>query len=492
MKRTTRAAAVVGALAALATTVTAGAIAATTTTAATTTAAGAVTSETVPIPTVTGPIAGQPVTASPVPLPGYTQQEYFVSGRATGYVEAGDWGADGRWSVAPASSAPYETRMLVRRPADPRRFSGTVVVEWLDVPGGVEVDPDFLYTHAELVRAGDAWVGVTTLHQGAASLQARDPARYAALSQPGDSYSYSIYSQAAQLLRHPGAVDPLGGLRPRTLIGDGYSGASFHVVTYIDALQPVDRLFDGFLVHSRKASAAPISVAPQPQQPAPPVARTRTDLDVPVLTVETETEILAHLPTFPGLDYVPATQPDTNRFRLWEAPGTAHVDATLARLLAIEIGGPGATPQPCALPPNDGQESALMDAALAQLTRWIRTGVPAPSAPRITLIPGSTPTIARDADGNALGGIRTPALQAPTGTLTGSGNSGPTAQCDLEGTTTPFSPTRLHALYPTRATYLAAVTRAAANDVAAGFLLPADATTILTTAHNFPPATTNP
>lgn len=107
-------------------------------------------------------------------------------------------------------------------------------------------------------------------------------------------------------------------------------------------------------------------------------------------------------------------------FRLWEAPGTSHVDAGLDALLAAESGTP---PTPCALPANDGQQSAVMDAALARPDHWIRTGVAAPAAPRIQVTPDGT-AIARDRDGNALGGVRTPALQAPTATLTGAGNTG--------------------------------------------------------------------
>lgn len=171
-------------------------------------------------PTVTGPVnggTGRPFPTSPVALSpaGYTEQEYFLSGTATGYVQAGTWGSDGRWDVQPATQAPYRTRLLVRRPVDPARFLGTVVVEWLDLPGGVDIDPDFLYEHDELLRAGYAWVGVSAQQQGITALQRIDPGRYADLTQPGDTFSYSIYSQAAQVLRHPAGVDPLGGLRPR-------------------------------------------------------------------------------------------------------------------------------------------------------------------------------------------------------------------------------------------------------------------------------------
>lgn len=209
---------------------------------------------------------------------------------------------------------------------------------------------------------------------------------------------------------------------------------------------------------------------------------TRTDSSAPVLTVETETEILQTYPSFPNLDYYPVSQPDSRHFRLWEVPGASHVDATRDALLAAES---GSQPTQCALPANDGQESAVMSAALARLNHWIGTGVPAPSAPRIDITPDGT-TIARDEYGNALGGVRTPALDAPIATLTGSGNTGTSPQCEIEGTTTGFSPVQLKALYPTRRAYVTAIARAVADSLTTGFLLPPDAADIVKTAAALP------
>lgn len=433
----------------------------------------------VPVPTVTGPVAGTPITSSPVPLPGYTQQEYFVSGTATGYQEAGTWGADGRWGATPAEQAPYTTRILVRRPADPARFSGTVVVEWLNVSSSIDLDPDFLYSSAQVLRAGDAWVGVSAQAVGVNTLRAIEPARYGSLSHPGDTFSYSIFSQATRALLGGANVDPLGGLHPRTLIADGESQSASRMVTYINAIQPIDRLFNGFLVHSRGVSAAPISQSPQVNQPTPPIVNTRTDLRTPVLTVETETDLLA-----PILDYLPATQADSRDFRLWEIAGTSHVDLREGNLFIAEVEPFVGTPvYQCGLPPNQDEESAVLDAALAQLTQWVRFGIPAPHANRITTQDGA---IVRDADGNALGGIRTPAQQVPTAAHNGNANTGPSFPCALYGTSTPFPPQRLAELYPTHQAYVGDVARATTFDTLAGFVLPYDARQIVATAASAP------
>jgi hypothetical protein len=434
--------------------------------------------EQVAAPTVTGPITGGrfgvPFSSSPIPLgpAGYTEQEYFLSGTATGYQQAGTWGSDGRWPVAAAEQAPYETRMLVRRPADPARFNGTVVVEWLNVTAGVDLDPDYLYDSAELLRAGYAWVGVSAQAVGVNALRAIDPARYAGLDHPGDTFSYSIYSQAAAALLNPDGVQPLGGLRPKALIADGESQSALRMTTYANAIQPIDRLFDGFLIHSRSAGAAPISQAPQADQPSPAIAQDRTDLSAPVLAVETETDLFT-APLF----YQQLSQPDSARFRLWELAGSSHLDANAIALAGAEIGRfLPVPPDGCALPPNSDDENYLMNNALAQLDRWVRIGVPPVHAPRIE-VDGST--IVRDANGNALGGVRSPILQAPTASHSGTGNSGPSIECRLSGTMTPFTPAQLSARYPTHAAYVAAVSVAALSDVARGYLLPQDAAELI-------------
>src|SRR4051812_9644446 len=95
---------------------------------------------TTPVPKVTGPV---PVTADSYPFmaanrstpafdlakAGYTEEEFIVSGNANVY----DWAADGALNVK-TPNAPYGTRILVRRPSNAARFSGTVVVELLFPP----------------------------------------------------------------------------------------------------------------------------------------------------------------------------------------------------------------------------------------------------------------------------------------------------------------------------------------------------------------------
>jgi hypothetical protein len=443
-------------------------------------------------PVVTGPVTGGKgaivlaSTAFGLGSVGYTQSEFFLSGHASSYAPKVPLGSDGQWQVAPATTAPYTTRIVVYRPANPARFNGTVVVEWLNVSGGVDVGPDWLYTHNELIRDGFAWVGVSAQAVGVTADKTADPVRYAALSHPGDSYSYDIFSQAGQAV-WDSAGKILGGLRPHRVLAEGESQSAFRLTTYIDAVQPLVHVYDGFLVHSRGAGSAPLSQAPQQTIFTPQVVFFRRHLGVPVLAAETETDLMV-------LGYLADQQDDFHGFRLWEMAGTAHADDYLLSISALDNGsgavGPsefGAMLNPpssspagtCARPVNTGEEHYVLDAAQYWLNRWVRTGQPPPRAPRLRVNTSSSPpSFVLDANGNVKGGVRTPAVDVPVATLSGIGQSG-TSFCFLFGTTTPFSAAKLAALYPSHARFVARWARDTIADARAGFIRPADAAELI-------------
>ncbi|WOX09952.1 alpha/beta hydrolase domain-containing protein [Streptomyces sp. N50] len=441
-------------------------------------------------PEVTGPVTGGKGavvlqgTSFDLGGVGYTQSEFFLSGTATSYTSANPLGSDGRWDVTPASTAPYTTRIVMNRPSNPTRFNGTVVVEWLNVSAGLDTAPEWIYTHNELIREGYAWIGVSAQAVGVAATKAADPVRYAALSHPGDSYSYDIFTQAGQAVRDS-AAKILGGLRPRTVLAEGESQSAFRLTTYVDAVQPLAHAYDGFLVHSRAGFAAALSQAPQADVPTPAVVEFRTDTDVPVLTVQTETDLML-------LGYLTARQPDTGRLRFWEVAGTAHADDYVANVGAADTGNgavsageldamldpPTGTPAfSCADPINTGPAHYVMDGAQHALRGWVLTGIPPAKTAQLQVTTSSdgTPAFVLDANGNATGGIRTPAVDAPVAALSGLGQTGSAQFCFLFGTTTPFTAAKLAALYPTHAEFVRQWAARTAAAVAAGTIRPADA-----------------
>lgn len=416
--------------------------------------------------------------------PGYVIREVAASGTATSYRLDGSAAPDGRWRFVPDGSASYRTRVIVRRPSDPARFKGTVIVEWLNVSGGVDSGPEYDSTREEITRAGDIWVGVSAQLIGVMGgpvlvhapttgpdlagkgLVNIDPARYGSLHHPGDGYSFDIFTQIARAIRQERG--PVAGSRAQRIIAAGESQSAFALVTYINGVAPLTHAFDGYFVHSRAASALPIAapgraVGIVDALGGAPVMF-RSDRDTPILDVQTESD--AGL-----LRSLAARQPDDAHFRLWEVAGTAHADAHLL--------GAEASKLDCGLPVNDGPLHLVAKAALGALDQWLRTGAPPPSAPRFDVTPGPQPAVMRDADGIVLGGIRTPPVDVPVDVLSGSVAPDASTICVLSGSTKPLPATRLAQLYPTRGEYLRRYGVETDRVIAAGYVLPADRAALL-------------
>ncbi len=411
---------------------------------------------------------------------GWVEHELAACGTATSY-QAETLPADGRFELQPRGTAPYRTRAIVRCPADRAAFSGTVVVEWLNVSGGLDANPDWVYLAEELVRQGTAWVGVSAqffgVEGGAVAVDAGagegvaglglkhvDEARYGSLAHPGDAFAYDIFSHVGRAVR-AAEVPALAGLEVEQVLAVGESQSAFALVTYIDGVHPLAGVYDGFLVHSRGRAALPLGEpgtgATAVESIAGPPARLRTDLDVPVLVVQTETDLTAVLGSYD------ARQDDTERLRLWEVAGTAHADATILGGLAHMVD--------CGVPINDGPQRFVLRAALRHLVRWAGGGEPPPVAARLVADPGPDgAVIRRDADGIALGGIRLPQVEVPVATLSGEPGRTDSLMCRLLGSTVAFTPERLAERYASRAAYLAEYRAAADRAIAEGFALEDD------------------
>ncbi len=414
---------------------------------------------------------------------GYTQHEYVASGTATSYTSASALARDGRWTFVPGATAAYRTRVLVRMP-EQQHFSGNVVVEWLNVSGGVDADPDWSTLHEDIIRHGDGWVGVSAQQIGVTGgpvlvkvdvpgnedagkgLVKIDPARYGSLVHPGDAYALDIYTQVGRTLRDGAG---LGGPKPQRLIAAGESQSAFTMVTYYDGVQPLTKAFDGFFVHSRGAGGLPLLAGTKSSGIADaiqgPAALFRTDVAAPIMDVQTETDLTSVLSSYA------ARQPDNDRFRLWEVTGTSHADAHLL--------GSNSKYIQCGVPINDGDLHIVAKAAYRALESWITSSTPPLHAPRIDVQAGKTPTIRRDTDGIALGGIRTPPVDVPVATLSGVPGPNTSVICLLLGSSKPFSAARLAQLYPSRAVYVQRFTAAADATIKAGFALAADRAALL-------------
>lgn len=416
---------------------------------------------------------------APMP-PGYVQHEYLATGTATDYKAQGELGGDGKWTFVPDTTADFRTRIVVRRPENPDKASGTVVVEWLNVSGGIDANPDWVSFSDEMARKGHTWVGVSTQHIGieggpvlvavpgfedlvGKGLKAMDPERYGSLKHPGDGYSFDIFTQVARAMRAGGAV--IGGITPRTILAAGESQSAIALTTYYNGVQPITKAFDGFFAHSRAFAGLPLVAAGKAADLVGAMTQSkpttfRNDLAAPVLDLQAESDVIGVLNSYA------VRQPDSSTFRLWEVAGTAHADQHLL--------GPVAKSLDCGAPVNAGPMYLVAGAALRSLDTWVRTGQAPPEAPRLDVTAGEAPAITRNGDGIAEGGIRTPPVDVPVKVLSGASGGSQELICILLGTTKPLAAGRLAALYPSRDAYEKQYAAATDEAIKAGFLLEED------------------
>lgn len=422
----------------------------------------------------------------------YLEEEFILSGTAARFAPIGALGLDGYWTVWVEGGAPYRTRILVRRPKDPARFNGAVIVEWLNVTAGCEVS----LVDDGLLDQGFAWVGVSAQRVGVEGnmvdpqgLRAWDPERYGMLSIPGDSLSYDIFTQAARAVgphRAHSGVDPMGGLPVKWLIATGGSQSGSRLTTYYNAIQNVARVFDGIVPtitngfapgfddRSMDMSATPLEEILKMVSFRVPF---REDLDTPLILVNSESE---------APNYHPIARPDSRWFRYWEVAGAPHLPGPLNRTKEALFARDGITGNPLAGSdsPSEVSWTPTATAAYAAILRWIRTSEPAPTMPRMEVLLGSDPAIVRDEFGNARGGIRLPELEVPVASYTGAMPPGPGS---ISGTMNRFSDDRVKSLYPRQDDYVSKVGIAAARAERQGAILAARKQEYMAVARAFRP-----
>ena len=452
---------------------------------------------------------------------GFVESEWAVAGEAASY-DATATPADGRFELTVAEPAPFATRVLVRRPADPAQFSGVVLVEWLNVSGGQDAAPDWTYLADEILRAGHVWIGVSAQFIGVEGgdaavgmggqtlgLRATRPERYDDLHHPGDAYAYDIVTQVGRYARDPqaaggssalapastsdsDATGPLGDLQPRRVIAVGESQSAFALTSYVNGVHGLAGVFDAFLLHSRGAGFLPFDDRGRAADIRASLgtlpARLREDVGVPVLLVQAEGDLVGMIGA------LPARQPDSEWITTWEIAGQAHADLFQLGEFAqfVDCGGQI----------NTGQQVFVMRAGLRHLVSWAGGGARPPAAPPIEFddddnsttgnpatdgpatggpATGSPTTSnpATDSLGNRRGGVRTPVVEAPVEFLTGDVLPDVQPMCMLLGRTVELDEQTLRRRWQGREQYLQAYREATDRLISEGFLLPEDRDEIL-------------
>ena len=389
------------------------------------------------------PTISAPVTGPGVMFPGlqrvpagtgladqkYVVKEYFVSGTASG--------------------KPYTTRILVRQPEDPGRFSGVVVAEPMHASGNSWM---FFFTRIYMMRRGHVSVEIAPQKAGTeATIVASNPERYAAINIPEAGQASEIIAQVGALLKSNGSSSPLVGVRVRRMILMGTSQSAGTLRAYLPAhaswrMPDGTPIFDGFL---------PTSTA---GMPIPKV-------DVPLIQIATQTEVNGAAAK--GSAYRrPDGDAPGDQFRLYEIAGMPHNDSRES---------PTYSPDPCKMPVTKFPVGAMMAMALHHVIEWADKGTLPPRAERIVV---ENSAILLDAQGNARGGVRSTYVDVPVATYGVPNNADPKPgtrddfYCGIAGYETPLAADRLGALYKDAATYRGKVQQRLGDLTKAGWFLP--------------------
>lgn len=208
---------------------------------------------------------------------GYEEQEYLVSGTAQGTMA-------GYPQSTPYPALPFTTRIIIRRPTNPSKANGTVVLEWMNVSLQQDTDVDWIESYREILNGGFTYVGVSVQPSGV-PLESEDPVRYAQIhippyagnadtvapAQGGPSYGESIFSQIAEALKSSVGAGVLGGAPAQRILAAGESQSAERLSCYLLDAKPVDPVFNGFLIdHGECAGPTVTADAPFPYAPTVP------------------------------------------------------------------------------------------------------------------------------------------------------------------------------------------------------------------------------
>jgi hypothetical protein len=492
----------------------------------------------VSLPTVTGPIASTPTSFAfgaegtgimPAVPSGYVVEELLVSGTGRLY----EYTPTGIRVVSPCPAAatsgctaiPYTTRLLIKRPRSPREFSGTVIIEPLNPSGGFDIAAVWDRGRDHFVRNGDIFIGWSSKSVIVNALKQWNPARYAALDWPylpfvpggnsgvNDGITFDIAAQLGAFVkanRRDG--HPLHGFAVRHVLEAGFSQDGSFTFTQADIFHALERMpgggpiYDGYVpMGTNGPSNINFGLTPAGALAAGDPRRQMQPREVPVIQVDTETEIAIGTLTPTGLAFQrPDSDARNDRYRLWEVPGAAHVSndlddpittlqLDLAQLLKVApsnlppngcthqqfVPGP-ATGVPGVVDPDNFPFAFVQNAAFERITEWIEHDRPPPHAAVIQVDTAATPrAIVRDALGNALGGVRTPFVDAPLATYVPTDTVAHTTAlsgfCILDGYNLPFDAAQRAVLYPSHGAYVARVVTQSVQLVREGFWLLPDA-----------------
>jgi hypothetical protein len=436
----------------------------------------------------------------------WREDEYFMSGEASVYTEKNDGKPEPIFS-----SAPYTTRLIIRRPADAARFSGNVVIEILNASDNIDIDRMWVNSWPFFMRNGDIYIGITSKGHVVNSLLKFDKERYEPINwsnplpdrkPPQDAPAagpfrflpqfesglfWDILIDLADLLRSNSPENPIRDCPNRYLYLTGWSQSGSYIARVLKSFYRPDKLlFDGYLSAGSGAGAAPINA----YEGGPGMFGTgklpmgsMMGAKEPVIAVNTESENrMANWygdfddPLFKFRTYQIAGSSHDTKYNLLDyygEKGLAELDRIGVKNAYYGVDGD----------PLDYPCEVIFNAAFYHLYKWARDGIPAPRGPKIEtkiVFGASTDPFGgyadnhKDAFGNCRGGIRTPAIDYPTGKYTSFSVTADGTVNPMFGKVNPFPRELLKFLYGSLDNYHRLVAESAGEAISRGFILRED------------------
>ena len=279
---------------------------------------------------------------SPARLPSTPPGRFVPTGQYRGSLDEFDYVEEEWFATGEVDGHPYATALTVRRPRDPSRFSGTVMVEPVHAASAA---PMWIYTSTYQMRAGHGWAAVCSqktvldgfvkptnaeryasldIWSDAPPLEAagiegmrvpRDPAGFQARMErmrAVNVLSTPILAQVGAALTGDGG--PFAGLGVRRLVLTGHSQTGAVVTDYILNGHDAQRHGDGSPVYGGFFPSGAPSVRFE-------------HVDVPIVQVLSDGDIAD--PNRPGREGRRYRRDDSDdpgdRYRLYELAGVGHM-----------------------------------------------------------------------------------------------------------------------------------------------------------------------
>lgn len=464
-------------------------------------------SDTLALPTVTvvPPTAQLPLSSalrrgteySDLAKAGYVEEEYYLSGIAAAIT------AEGKI----LTKAPYITRILVRKPGDPKKFNGTVVIEPFSWFG--ERAAGWILTRDYLLREGFAYVGYTlsinkpdadpkfppvsdTIENGDQDpnqlyrnivnldfMRRFDYARYSPLGgyydpvrfrrggepDPFVPQSQAIGAQLALLLKSNTQDGPMQHLQVDRVYVNSWAVTSQIWMDYLDQgrhqkwrMADGSPLIDAYMTGRMAYGEVGGDVVRVPR---------KMPQDVPFVTIFSQSELMHD-----AMENI-ALPPDTDhpKLRYYEIVGMPHLRISdlgteHREFFAVDV---GKADDPRCQTLYDEPVEVVAAALLDRMDKWVRQGEPMPKAARVVRKGRS---VARDElTGNMIGGVRPPWVQVPAAKYM----TEQELNCGLVyDTKIPYSAQTLRKIYGSFDTYAKRFETAKAKSIREGYLLPED------------------